>query len=254
MKKVFLLFLVLLFGCSSSFDYSQIKVFDVIDGDTVILDNGKHLRLTGIDTPELKIKVNDEFVDQPQPFGLEAKSFLEDLVENKYVRIEFDKEKEDKYNRLLGYIFVGDNFVNEKIVEEGLAVVYVKPPNVKYIKRLNSAQNKARKKNKGLWGGLEEVYSDDAWQYINQIRTVKGRVKSSYRNEKALFLNFGYDKNTDFTAVIFNNCIYLFNRRGIEPEYEYTDRNIKVTGRIKQYNGPEIIVSTPEQVEIYNEE
>ncbi|MCM8773539.1 MAG: thermonuclease family protein [Candidatus Omnitrophica bacterium] len=251
---IVILFLSIFFlSCSSVDNYSQIKVKEVIDGDTVILANGKILRYIGIDTPEVRIKQDKGFTYDPQPFALEAKEANRKLVENKFVRIEFDVEKNDEHKRLLGYCFVDDLFVNAKLVEDGLAVLYTRPPNVKYADLFVELQKKARLSKKGIWGTYEVISSDEAHKFINSIRRVRGRVIDTYQSSKAVFLNFGKDYRKDFTVVIFNDCLKFFREKNIEPAIFYRGKTIEVSGRIKEYNGPEIIVCTPYQIELVKE-
>jgi endonuclease YncB( thermonuclease family) len=231
-------------------DYSYIKVIEVIDGDTVKLANGKMLRYIGIDTPEIRIKKGSRFIYSPQPFAKEAEELNRDLVENKFVKIEFDIEKTDKYNRLLGYCFINDTFVNAKLIEEGFASIYTKPPNVKYTDFLINLQRKARKNKKGLWGAYEVIDHTQAHLYINQIRSVKGRVLTTYKSKSCIFLNFGQDYKTDFTIVIFNDSFKYFYDAGINPLTFYKGKTVEVRGKIKDYNGPEIIVSSPGEIDI----
>ena len=136
----FLALSIILFfsACYPSQNYSNIEVIEVIDGDTVKLSNGRLMRYIGIDTPEVRIKTNKEFVYNPQPLSLEAKQFNRQLVEGKQVRVEFDVERFDRYGRILGYCFVGDIFVNQALIEEGYAVLYTRPPNIKYTDALIS--------------------------------------------------------------------------------------------------------------------
>lgn len=244
---------LLLIGCSPGIDYSHIKVLEVIDGDTVRLENGKLLRYIGIDTPEIRIKKETKFEFRPQPFSLEAKELNKKLVENKFVRVEFDIERFDNYGRILGYCFVDDIFVNAKLIEEGFAVLYTRPPNVRYVDLFVELQNKARKQKKGLWQAYDVISSDEAHKFIDQIRSVRGKVLSSFKSEKCVFLNFGTDYKTDFTVVIFNDCIKFFRAKDIEPHLFYKDKTIEVFGRIKEYNGPEIIVSMPYQIIVIDE-
>ena len=251
MKKVFFLLFFLLFGSFSfSYDYSCIKVIEVIDGDTVRLENGEILRYVGIDTPELERKIGNGWVYNPSPFALEAKEYNRRLVEGKYVRVEFDVEKRDAYGRLLGYVFVGKTFINAKLLEEGVAVLYTRPPNVKYVDLFVKLQRKARKEKKGLWGSYEVIGAHQAYKFINQIRTVRGRVLSTYRSRGCIFLNFGRDWRKDFTVVIFKDTWDYFKKKGIDPVVFYKNKLIEVTGRIREYNGPEIIVSLPEQITV----
>ena len=247
MKRFFLL-LLFLFGCF--LNYSHIKVVEVIDGDTVRLENGKVLRYIGIDTPELRKKVEDRWIYSPAPFAEEAKEYNRKLVEGRYVRVEFDVKKTDEYGRLLGYIFVDNTFVNAKLLEEGLAVLYTQPPNVKYVDLFVKLQKKARKEKKGLWGSYKVIDASSAYKFIGQIRTVKGKVLSTYRSHNCIFLNFGKDWRKDFTVVIFRKSWDYFKRKGIEPEVFYKNKMIEVTGRIQEYNGPEIIVNLPEEITV----
>ncbi len=118
----------------------------VIDGDTVVLENGEHVRYIGIDTPE-----------RGRPYYGEAKRENERLVGGKKVRLEFDAGKTDKYGRTLAYIYAGDIFVNAELVKKGYALVYTVPPNVKHAKEFVSLQSEARKAKKGLWS-LKNLY------------------------------------------------------------------------------------------------
>ena len=64
-----------------------------------------------------------------------AYKFTKDLVEGKRVSLEFDVEKNDKYGRLLAYVYLRDKnktFVNAEIVKQGYASLMTIPPNIKY--------------------------------------------------------------------------------------------------------------------------
>src|SRR5580765_3571088 len=74
-----------------------------VDGDTLLLADHTRLRVLGADTPETKRP------DWPvEPFGPEAHEFTRQHVEHRNVRLEFDKERRDKYNRVLAYVYVDD--------------------------------------------------------------------------------------------------------------------------------------------------
>lgn len=124
-----------------------IKVVRVIDGDTIILENGKTVRYIGIDTPELRTKKG-----KPECYAYEAKKKNEALVLGKKVRLEKDVSETDKYGRLLRYVYVDGVFVNEYLVKEGYATVLTYPPDVAYANLFLVAQQDARENNRGLWG------------------------------------------------------------------------------------------------------
>lgn len=124
----------------------QAFVLRVIDGDTILINNGLRVRYIGINTPETKHpKMVVEF------FGKEASDFNTALVLRKEVRLEYDVQKFDRYGRLLAYVYVGEIFVNAKLVEDGYAQVFTVPPNVKYAKALLDLQRMAKSKKRGLW-------------------------------------------------------------------------------------------------------
>lgn len=257
MIKAVLIFLTFLVSCNSPQNNTvsgKLFVTKVIDGDTVRLSNGRTLRYIGIDTPETKIKQGRKFLYSPQPFAIDAKKLNEKLVKNKAITVEYDVEPVDKYDRDLGYCFADGIFVNAKLIEEGLAVTYTYPPNVKYTDLFVNLQQDARKNKKGLWGVYETINSSQAENYINQVRTVTGKVVSTSQSKKCLYLNFGTNYKEDFTVVIFKNSLQLFFDKGIQPQNFYTGKTVEVSGRIRKYNGPEIIVSTPGEIRVIESE
>ena len=249
LKRTLLLFSLFFIACAPV-SQSEFKVIKVIDGDTVKLSNGRLLRYIGIDTPEVRIKKNGKFMYQPQPFSLEAKEYNRKLVEGKTVNVEFDIVKEDRYQRLLGYCFIEGILVNADLIEQGLAVLYTYPPNIKHVKDFTKAQSRARKDKKGLWGFYEAISSDEAERFVNQIRTVRGRILSTYNSGKVIWLNFGQNYKKDFTVAIFKNSFKYFHNKGIQPESFYKGKMVEITGKIREYNGPEIIVNTPYEINI----
>ncbi len=133
---------------------SLIPVLSVADGDTVTVKIGKKeekIRLIGIDAPELAQK----------PWGDKSKEFLQSIISSSgwKVSIEYDVDKRDKYGRLLGYLRTSDGqLINKKILENGYAMLFTFPPNVKYVNEFTEAQSYARKNKLGIWSdkGLKE--------------------------------------------------------------------------------------------------
>ncbi len=128
---------------------TEAKVLEVVDGDTIKVSiNGStySVRYIGIDTPETK------HPSKPvEHFGPEASAYNKKLVGGKTVRVVKDVSNTDKYNRLLRYIYVGDLFVNAKLVKEGYAHASSYPPDVKYADKFRELERWAKENNKGLW-------------------------------------------------------------------------------------------------------
>lgn len=127
-------------------------VVRVIDGDTIEINTGEHVRYIGIDTPETK-----DPRKVVQCFGKEAAAKNTELVSGKKVRFEKDITDKDKYGRLLRYVYIGDTMINLELVKTGYAKAYTYPPDVKYSNLFVEAQNVARNANLGLWGACNTV-------------------------------------------------------------------------------------------------
>ena len=78
----------------------------------------------------------------------EAKERLEELILNKEVRLEKDRRDKDRYDRYLRYIFIEEENINLKLVEEGLAIARFYEDK-KYKKEILDAEKKARVNKKG---------------------------------------------------------------------------------------------------------
>lgn len=123
----------------------------VIDGDTVELSDGRLLRYLGIDTPEVRCREGDRWIDAPEPYGLEAAEANRRLVGGRTVRLEYDVQTHDRFRRLLAYVYVGDVFVNAQLIRLGVAQPLTIPPNVKYADIFRDAAAEARRERRGLW-------------------------------------------------------------------------------------------------------
>ena len=122
------------------------KVKRVIDGDTLLLINGERVRLIGVNTPETK---------HPQKpveyFGREAYLFTKQMVDGKEARFEFERQKRDRYGRLLAYVYLLDGaFLNAEIIKQGYGFAYTRFP-FKYMEEFRRYEREARESRKGMW-------------------------------------------------------------------------------------------------------
>lgn len=128
----------------------EATVARVVDGDTIeispAVDGVEDVRLIGIDTPEPYAS------GEPEPLSIEASEFARDNLEGNSVRLEFDEERVDDYDRLLAYVYIGGEMFNETLVEEGFAQVATFPPNTRHLGRFEAAQESARGAGVGIWG------------------------------------------------------------------------------------------------------
>lgn len=133
-------------------EQNEVIINRVVDGDTVNvqLPNGESesVRLLLIDTPE-SVHPNKPV----QPFGEEASAYAKEILkEGDTVTLEIGNPERDKYDRLLGYIWIDDVNFNQLMIEEGFArIAYVYEPNTKYLDEFERAEKKAEAEGKNIW-------------------------------------------------------------------------------------------------------
>lgn len=119
-------------------------VIKITDGDTItVLDSNKKqykIRMNGIDAPERR-----------QAYGTKSKDALGKFIFKKEVLIKWDHR--DKYKRIIGDVYLKNEYINLKMVEDGWAWHFKR-----YSKsqKMAKAEKEARKKKKGLWADSKE--------------------------------------------------------------------------------------------------
>lgn len=136
----------------------------IIDGDTIVVGEDLRVRLLGINCPE-----------KGEKYYQEAKEFLEMIILNKTIFIEFFEK--DLYYRELGFVFLDGKNVNLELVGEGLANVYVLD-NKLYEKELRDVWSECIKKEKNLCEKSEN-------KCVNCIKL----KKFDYKNQKVILYN-----------------------------------------------------------------
>ena len=95
---------------------------EVVDGDTIYLDNGEKVRFVGVNTPERGVEGY-----------IASKNFVQKFCLNKEVGLDVDKAKnKDKYGRTLAVVIVDGKNLNEMLLKEGLAEIMYMPPSEFY--------------------------------------------------------------------------------------------------------------------------
>lgn len=118
----------------------KIKVKRAVSGHSVTLGSDERLNYAGIRTPYKQEPLHDE-----------ARKRNSELVDDQKVRVRYDIPYRDRKGRLLGYVSVGGQLVNETLVREGLAYVRLTTETRRFADRLLAAQADARKHRRGIW-------------------------------------------------------------------------------------------------------
>ena len=149
-------FLLLSCGSAAATSLCSIKevspeyaVRNVVDGDTIRLQDNRRVRLIGINAPELGGRGRTA-----EPYAVQAKRRLTALIKanNNKVSLSVGEQSQDRYGRMLANLYDRNGVsLEEQMVAEGLAYHVVVAPNVALADCLAQAESYARRQSIGLW-------------------------------------------------------------------------------------------------------
>lgn len=218
------------------------KVKYAEDGDTLILESGKKLRLTGIAAPK-----------RP-PHSKMATDFLQRLSAGKEIRLQFGETTQDRHGRILAQAYLSDQtWLQAEMIKSGLARVYIFPDNRAPARQLLPFEQQARQDRKGLWADSFYAVRDPIAVKADResFQLVEGTIMNVAEVKRNYYLNFGDNWHEDFTIQIPYEARRLFQEEKIKIR-KLAGKRIRVRGWITDKNGPLIEASHPEIIEILN--
>lgn len=223
----------------------------IVDGDTVVLADGREIRLTGIQAPKLPLG-RPNFKAWPR--ADESKAALETLALNRFVTLHVDGNGQDRYRRVLAHAVRSDGaWLQGEMVAQGLARVYTFPDNRRLGAALLELERAARADRLGIWRlPYYSVRSADPAPLEKDFGTfqlIEGRVAEAARVRNWTYLNFGDDYRTDFTVSVNRKDWRMFEEAGLDL-LALEGKSIRVRGWVKDFNGPLIEATHPEQIEM----
>lgn len=220
----------------------------IVDGDTVILQDGREVRLVGLQAPKLALGRRN-FTDWP--FATEARAALSSLIKNEEVQLFYGGRREDRYGRQLAHLYLADGrWVQGAMIAQGMARVYSFPDNRSCVRELLDLEGQARDGQRAIWSHsyyavLRADQPNRLLAHVDSFQLVDGIVRSAALVRGRLYLNFGDEWREDFTVTIAPRHLRHFS----EDLEVYRDARIRVRGWVKSFNGPEVVVTHPEQIE-----
>ncbi|MDX1489169.1 MAG: thermonuclease family protein [Acidiferrobacterales bacterium] len=168
---------------------TQARVAHVLDGDTLILVDGRHVRLIGVNTPEIgKDGVADE------PVAQAARRELERLVRGRDIVLLPGRETHDHYGRLLAHVQLLDGRnVQELLLGAGLGAAVAIPPNLTRQAEYQLAETQARSAGLGIWWDpyYQPVAAERLGPEHRGFRFVTGRVQKVWRSQRYVHIEIG---------------------------------------------------------------
>jgi len=158
-----------------------VDVERVLDGDTFVSTKGEHIRLLGINAPEVAHEASPA-----QPMGRAATQALARMIADTTVRLDFDVQRKDHFGRTLAQVYLRNgSWVNGEMVRTGMAHVYTFTPNLHWAGPLISLERPARQAGIGIWHtdrfAMLEAARVTASE-LGQFRVIHGQVSRISRN------------------------------------------------------------------------
>lgn len=230
----------------------------VSDGDTLRLRDGRRLRLVGVQAPE---RPQSALKSEIWPLADEAKTFLEDLVLGKKLRLFYGTTKQDRHRRILAHAVTEDGiWLQAALLRAGLAHVYTFPDNRDMAADLYPFEDDARNEGLGIWKTdyyqpLRAADMDGhGAQFAGRFRIVEGRIKSANNVRGRVYLNFGERWKSDFTVIIERRVARRMKASWVDEPKQLSGSYVQLRGWIDDENGPMIRLSHPEQLRFLNEQ
>jgi endonuclease YncB( thermonuclease family) len=217
------------------------NVAAVRDGRTLLLADGRELRLAGI-----------EVID-------DSRGVLRALIGAHPLRLERPVSgqnlSQDRCGRLVAFAFPGDSqqSLQQGLLEAGLARVSARIGDKACADALLTLERTAREAHRGLWADpnfapLQAENLSRLQSERGRFALVEGTVLSVRDSGATLYVNFGRRWTRDFTVTILRRQQRAFAATGVEPK-RLEGRRIRVRGWIEQRGGSIVEADAPEQIE-----
>lgn len=213
------------------------EVVAVRDGRTLLLGDGRELRLAAIEP-------------------LDEGAALRALAQSRALRLEKLGAERDRYGRLVAFAFAGDaaQSLQERLLAQGAALVAARVGDKACASVLLAAEKQAREARRGLWAdpNFAPLQADNLaglGAKTGHFALVEGKVLSVNTSGSTIYLNFGYRWTRDFAVVIPRRSQGGFRAAGLELK-TLEGRRVRVRGFIDRRRGPIVEADAPEQIEI----
>ena len=239
-------------------DFSQMTaegrfaVTQIVAPNVVTLNDGRIIALTGMDIPDLWHK------DGAGPYAQTAKRVVTDMLLGQDVRVFRTKNKKrGRTNRMghhIAHLQRADDgaWVQGSLILLGLARTQTSTENSDMSAQMLALENEARTVKSGLWSDpAYKAFTPDELDKttLNRFQIVEGRIRSVSQSKNRIYLNFGDNWRDDFTVTLQPANRKNFTKAGLDP-LQWNNTNIRVRGWLEFYNGPNLELTHPAQIEL----
>ena len=219
----------------------------VLDGRTLVLGDGREVRLAGIELPG---------ADQRNAAALAGKTALAAMLAGREVALKRLGADADRHGRVRAYVFAAGEQrpAQQAMVALGHARVAARIGDAGCASALLAAERAARTARLGLWA--DPAYAmrqaDDPAGVLaerGRFTLIEGKVVSVRESGGTIYVNFGRRWSEDFTATVLKRGERAFTAAGLDLK-KLAGRTVRVRGFVEERGGPWIELTHPEQIEL----
>ena len=224
-----------------------VSIHGYSDDGIFTLEDGRELVLSGLERPS-------------SPAAIAAwRQATAQLIAHPVMLYMEKANSEDRYGRLQAFVVMSGNLLQERLVASGWARVHPIKGLHTCLSELMQTEARARAAGLGIW-------SEPAYRLLDAVDTktllgrqgtyqiVSGEVHAATRKRGRLYLNFGSDWKSDFTVTVAPLDARLFESPTFGGENassaDIVGKQVRVRGFLSRYNGPDMEITSPDQIEV----
>ncbi len=214
------------------------RVMDIIDIRTFRLQDGREVRLTGI-----------------EPIAGTDAAMLTALIAGRDVTLHGEADTPDRYGRQPAFVFLDPAApsVQSQLLAQGVVLASPAVTDQVCASELMAAEAGARRTRAGSWGRSGVIKNaespGDILADVGRFTVVEGRVLSVRNAGSTTYINFGRNWTRDFAVTISRRMMGSLKAAGIEPK-SFERQRIRVRGFVENRGGPRIEVLGMGQIEV----
>ena len=222
------------------------RVTEVIDARSIRLEDGREIRLAGIEPA---------FPEQP---GNARRSALTSLLAGRTVRLHGDDDTPDRYGRQTAFAWrlPDETLVQQELLAEGEALVSATAGDSECAAALLATEATARDAKRGIWADSTAIKNAESTggilSGIGRFKLVEGKVLSVRQAGATTYLNFGRNWTRDFAVTIPRRALANLAAAGLELK-SLENKRIRVRGFVEARTGPRIEVLQAGQIELVDD-
>lgn len=216
----------------------EATVAAVRDGGTLMLADGRELKLAGIEVADA------------------SREALQALAGSQKLRLETLGPDQDRYGRLVAFAFPGESrqSLQAALLAQGRARVSARIGGKPCAEALLTIERAARAERRGIWAdpNFAPLQAENLTRLQGErgrFALIEGKVLSVRESGATIYVNFGRRWTQALTVIILKRQQRTFMSAGVEPK-QLEGRRIRVRGWIEQRGGPTLMAEVPEQIEL----